>query len=143
MESSEVTFNSSVVSFFNNFVNFNGVATRAEFWWAQLFIWIVEIFGLFLFWTGAMFSFTMNGGSAGVLFYLGLFVMVAASIVFIIPQVSLTVRRLHDAGLSGVWALLLLVPAVSFIFYLIIGFLPSVVEGNQFREVVVVEDVLV
>ena len=47
------------------------------------------------------------------------------SLVVLLPSLGILVRRLHDAGFSGWWALLLLVPAIGFIAVIILACLPS------------------
>ena len=42
----------------------------------------------------------------------------------LLPSLGILVRRLHDAGFSGLWALLLLVPVVGLIVVLILACLP-------------------
>lgn len=50
----------------------------------------------------------------------------------IIPTLALIVRRLHDANLSGLFALLLLIPFFGGIAVFIMMFLPSKPEGSRF-----------
>ncbi len=47
------------------------------------------------------------------------------SLAILIPSLAILVRRLHDAGFSGWWALLLLVPVVGWIAVVILALLPS------------------
>jgi len=47
------------------------------------------------------------------------------SIAIILPSLGILVRRLHDAGFSGWWALLLLVPVLGLIAIIILACLPS------------------
>ncbi|MCR4662579.1 MAG: DUF805 domain-containing protein [Endomicrobiaceae bacterium] len=47
------------------------------------------------------------------------------SIVVLLPALGILVRRLHDAGFSGWWALLLLVPGIGWIAIVILACLPS------------------
>ena len=46
------------------------------------------------------------------------------SLVVLLPSLGILVRRLHDAGFSGWWALLLLVPAIGLIAVIILACLP-------------------
>ena len=43
---------------------------------------------------------------------------------------ALAVKRLHDIGLPGALAVLLLVPAISFLTFLVLAFWPSTQETN-------------
>ena len=47
------------------------------------------------------------------------------SIAMILPGLGILVRRLHDAGFSGWWALLLLVPVIGLIAVIILACLPG------------------
>ncbi len=80
------------------FATISGRATRAEFWWFQLFIYltlfILLIIGFFLGESGGRTFWNLC-----VLFY----------IVMIIPNFCSRIRRLHDGGYSGwylMWGLL-------------------------------------
>ena len=83
-----------------NYVNFEGRATRAEFWWFFLFNLLVGLI-LSLF------------GKAGTTLQ-GIW-----SLAILLPQLGLSARRLHDIGKSG-WLLLLgLIPIVGWVILII------------------------
>ena len=50
----------------------------------------------------------------------------------IVPTLALTVRRLHDAGYSGLFALLLLVPYLGSLIIMIFALLPSSPAGAKY-----------
>lgn len=50
----------------------------------------------------------------------------------IVPTLALTVRRLHDAGYSGLMALLLLVPYLGGLIIMIFALLPSSPAGEKY-----------
>ena len=52
---------------------------------------------------------------------LGLFsaIDISYSVLTLLPQLSITVRRLHDTGRSGYWALLIMMPLIGFIVLII------------------------
>ena len=105
-----VTFGEAIALFFKNYATFRGRSTRAEYWWWQLFAFLV----------GIVLSFMMKFEPAliilSIIFSLGVF----------IPGLALTVRRLHDIGLSG-WVLLLYyVPYILMIGYMVNIFLPAI-----------------
>lgn len=106
----------AVGSVYANMFNFSGRARRAEYWWFFLFVFLMNIAlsGGFAVWmlTQAP-SLLAQGGEAAlealVLQYESL-VLVASAVslalmVFavFIPQLAVTVRRLHDTGRSGWW----------------------------------------
>ena len=78
----------------------SGRATRSEYWWFQLFIALV----------GAILAFSMAiiGGEDFLFGVVGLFYLF-----IIVPSICVLVRRLHDAGFSGWFALLTFVPYIG------------------------------
>jgi uncharacterized membrane protein YhaH (DUF805 family) len=89
----------------DNYANFNGRASRKEFWMFALFY---AIFSVVL--TGIDASF----GTSGVL-------SVLYGLALAIPYIALYVRRLHDTGTSGhmLWILFTVIGAF-WIFYLLV-----------------------
>ena len=73
---------------FRNYLNFKGEATRPEFWWFFLFFHVAYILGVVL-----EIALGLNG-------FIGF-----VSVVVWLPLLSVSVRRMHDAGKSG-WFLL-------------------------------------
>ena len=85
----------------NHYCDFNGLATRKQFWMYELFAFIL---GLILF------GLVQATGSSIVsiiqwIITLGLF----------LPGLGITVRRLHDTGRSGWWVLLAFIPILNII----------------------------
>ncbi|MCQ2238246.1 MAG: DUF805 domain-containing protein [Bacteroidaceae bacterium] len=80
---------------------FSGRATRTEYWFYQLFFWLVSIIIYIL-------AFSMNTDTVGII---ALMFMLA----FILPGLGVAVRRLHDTGRPGAWVLLGLIPFVNFV----------------------------
>ena len=100
-ELSMVNFSDAIKLGFKNKVKFSGRSTRAEFWWFYLFS-ILGFYGLMII-LGAV------AGISGSLVPL-LIGYVAAILIFGIPQLALSSRRLHDAGRSAWWFLIALIP---------------------------------
>lgn len=112
---------------FRNYANFHGRTRRAAYWWFAL------SFNLLLLGSVALFMVLFpqdQGGPEILLAVLGLwfFVLVLGMMV---PLYAITVRRLHDAGLSGWWVLLNFVPilGLAIIFLLL---LPSRPGGERY-----------
>lgn len=106
------------------YAQFNGRASRSEFWWFQLFIVIVSIpLYILSFYAG------YTGSQGLALVSTGLSVMLWLAI--IVPLIAVTVRRLHDTDRSGWWYLLLLVPFAGLI-VLVFMLLPSTPGDNRF-----------
>ncbi len=103
---------------FQNFANFNGRATRREYWMFLLFNILI---GIACFAADIALMATIGIGG------LNLIYMLAA----LIPGISVTVRRLHDTGRSGWWILVGLVPLVGLLL-LVFMCMDSEPGTNQF-----------
>lgn len=102
-----VTFSQAVRLYFQNYTNFKGRATRAEYWWAVLFNVLVNFIA----------SLIQPVGSLLVL-------------ALLIPGLSVGVRRLHDVGKSGLYLLMSFIPLVGAVI-LIVQFCKGSDEDNQ------------
>ncbi len=123
---------------------FSGRASRSEYWWYQLFCFIVAMVctaaGLAL---GALFggaAAMLGGDSALVLgvagFYIGFRIGEVILLFFalgtLVPSIAVAVRRLHDSGRSGWWYLLSFVPFVGGIVLLIFMLLEGQPGENKY-----------
>ena len=90
-------FSDAVQRCFSRYAQFQGRASRPEYWWFWLFVFVVT-------------------AAARIL---GDFVNAITALVMILPLVSVGVRRLHDTGRSGFWLLLGFIPVVGWIVVLI------------------------
>ena len=79
----------------NKYAVFTGRATRSEYWYFVLFLIIVAILSNFI-------SILMGSDLAGLII----------QVIFWIPSLSVSIRRMHDVNKSG-W--FILVPIYSFI----------------------------
>ena len=93
----------------NRYADFNGRATRSEYWYYTLFYIILAII-LSLMDTylvnpilGMTPSEALGGGFAQMAFALAL----------LIPSIAIGVRRLHDINMSGWWLLIGLIPILG------------------------------
>jgi uncharacterized membrane protein YhaH (DUF805 family) len=90
-----------------NYANFDGRSTRKEYWMYILFYALI-LFGLLII------DNLMNNSIIGII--VGLF-----QIVFIIPSLSIAVRRLHDVNKNGWFLLLSFIPLANlYILYLLV-----------------------
>ena len=93
----QVSFIDAVKSFFVHYADFKGRSTRAEYWWVTLFNFLVS---------------TLVTAIIPDLAFLW-------SLAVLVPGIAICVRRLHDAGKSGWYYLLCLIPVVGFILVLV------------------------
>jgi uncharacterized membrane protein YhaH (DUF805 family) len=91
---SMVGFREAISLGFKNCLNFSGRATRAEYWWWQLFALIVLVIMLI---GQAMSDFLGTILSLG---FLGILIL----------SLPISIRRLHDCGKSALWLLITLLP---------------------------------
>ncbi len=104
-----MSFMDSIENVIRNFVNFSDRASRSEYWWFQIFFFVAL--------AAADFIDVMMGDLAEVSYSL------FGTIVFlglIIPNLAVTVRRLHDLGYSGWFILLVFIPCLGSIIGLVI-----------------------
>ena len=93
-----MSFSEAVKSGFDHYTKFDGRASRPAFWWWFLFGIIVSIVANIL---------DVIAGTTiiGVLIGLGL----------LLPNLSVSIRRLHDTDRSGWWILIGLIPVIGWI----------------------------
>ena len=119
-------FGQAISSGFGNLTNFSGRASRSEFWWWMLFVWIVNVI------VGTILNIAVpNDGTNS----MGFFASVAWWIVYIIfflATLGVAVRRLHDTGRSGWWVLLQLICCIGTIILIVFWVQPSQPSDNQY-----------
>jgi uncharacterized membrane protein YhaH (DUF805 family) len=117
---------------FKKYATFKGRASRSEYWWWVLFTFIVYtalvpptlVIGT---------STSPDGGQTPGAGAIPLILLLAAfALGIIVPTLALTVRRLHDAGYSGLLALLMLVPYVGGLVIMIFALMPSSPAGAKY-----------
>ena len=85
-------FVEAIKACFGKYATFEGRARRSEYWYFCLFGFVV---GLVLGWIPVV----------------GMLI----SLAFLLPSISVGVRRLHDVGKSGWWYLLVFVPIANLV----------------------------
>ena len=97
------------------YADFSGRSRRLEFWMFQLFNLIVYcVLGAVMF-SGFPWAALIESGRTGVpasvddisamqpLFWIGLVLLLFYGLAILVPSLAVTVRRLHDRGMSGWW----------------------------------------
>jgi uncharacterized membrane protein YhaH (DUF805 family)/cold shock CspA family protein len=110
-------------------VNFHGRARRKEYWGYCLF-WIL-LFGAGLAITVALDEAAGNFGRRGEWPLFGLGFSAVFVIATFLPGLAITVRRIHDIGLTGWFYLLVLVPSVGWLIILVFALIPSQKRENR------------
>jgi len=122
-----VNFSQAVKSFWSHYATFTGRSRRSEYWFVQLFLVLtniaVAVIDLILM-DGDVDRFIANGG--------GGVVGLVWILVTIVPALAVLVRRLHDIGRSGWWALIGFVPIVGAIVLLVFTVSDSAPGENKY-----------
>ncbi len=119
-----MTFSQAVSSvLLNKYATFSGRARRSEYWWWYLFVTIVFLVASVI---DRAIGFTYSDLTLG-----GGWLATIAAIVFLVPNLAVGVRRLHDTGRSGWWLLIGLVPLIGWIVLLYFFVLDSE-NDNQY-----------
>ena len=92
-----MTFTDSIQVCFKKYADFNGTASRSEFWWFMLFLFVVSC----------------------VLNFVGAVISLAFSLGTLIPSLAAGARRLHDTGRSGWLQLLWFIPLIGWIIVIV------------------------
>ena len=87
----------------NKYAQFDGRATRSEYWYFVLFTTIAYIVAMVI--DGLLAGLTGGMPILTIIIMLGL----------LVPSIAVGIRRLHDIGKSGWWYLLALVPLISLV----------------------------
>jgi uncharacterized membrane protein YhaH (DUF805 family) len=110
----------------DNYANFDGRASRSEYWYFALFNFLIMIFLYIISGIGFFMAASSDDGSAGgIISILASILMVIYGLGTFIPSLAVAVRRLHDIGKSGWWYFILFVPcgigAIWFLILMITG----------------------
>jgi uncharacterized membrane protein YhaH (DUF805 family) len=102
-------FKTAVITCLTKYVDFEGRASKAEFWWFFLFqIIVIVVLSMLLPLLGSL-----------------------ASLALLLPGLGVGVRRLHDIGKSGWWMLIGLIPLIGWLIAIYWAIQPSQTESNN------------
>jgi uncharacterized membrane protein YhaH (DUF805 family) len=102
------------------YADFNGRASRSEFWWFYLAMFV---YGLVVGAGAALFGVESDGIDL---------VVGIALLPVLIPIYAAGARRLHDTGLSGWWQLIGFVPVIGFIALIVLLARAGQPDTNRF-----------
>lgn len=126
-------FIEAVSSVFAGYFRFSGRAPRSEFWWFFLFEMIAISVLVFVDVRMAMGVYAATGSEAAVMAISPFdFMVVYYFVLSFVPRMAVTVRRLHDVGLSGWFYLLYFVPVVGGLVVFFLTLLPSEGVDNTY-----------
>lgn len=119
----------AVKRYYGKFVHFTGRASRSEYWWVALYMFLVYmavlVIGIASLPTGGSEGNDTMAAAFGLLIWL-------IAVAHALPTIALTVRRLHDAGFSGWTYLINLIPGVGSLIILVFTLMPSSPVGIRF-----------
>ena len=100
--------------------DYHSRARRAEFWNFVVVAWLIEVFAVAL--TATMISsavdstaMTVDTNEISTLGWVFVWVTAALWLFFLFPILAVTVRRMHDLGRSGAWAILLFIAPLAIV----------------------------
>ncbi len=92
-----MTFQESVRVCLSKYADFSGRASRSEYWWFFLFVFLASL--------GTSMIHEVLGG--------------IFALATLLPSIAVTARRLHDTNRSGWWQLIYFIPLIGWIVMLV------------------------
>lgn len=117
----QMSFGAAVSTCFRKYATFQGRARRSEYWYWCLFNILVDFVLIAIDYS----AYLVVWGDVGILTTL-------FSLVVLVPNIAVTVRRLHDIGRSGWWYWIYFVPVLGFIVLLVFCVTDSKPEENKY-----------
>lgn len=105
-----------------NYVNFEGRATRKQFWIFSLWIFLFSFVALIIDFIIGTDAFISNYGLVSSIFGLATF----------LPCLAIAIRRLHDIGKNGLWVLINLIPVIGFVILVVLFCKRGDPEENEY-----------
>ncbi|TYC50970.1 DUF805 domain-containing protein [Weissella muntiaci] len=128
--------------FWKNYVNFTGTASRSQYWYAYLWNAIIIALLVAAMLGGALVTGSFSESSAPIPSIIAIVILGLFLIALIIPNLSITIRRLRDGGFHWAFIFLGLIPYVgifgSFVIF-IFTLMPTKVVVRQTEVIKVYE----
>ena len=137
-----MTFIESISTCFKKYATISGRASRAEFWWFQLFLSFISIIVCLIPFVVVLSTISQQSQGTPIpddsfitqfsTMIVFMFLMQMVSLALLVPTICVMVRRLHDVGHSGFEIFFGLIPFVGAIYCLVLFLLPSEKGDNQY-----------
>ena len=114
-----MSFREAISTCFSKFADFSGRATRSEYWKFMIFVYVMEALA------ATIFSVASDGSEISIAYLI-------ISLLFVLPKLSVSVRRLHDIGKSGWFFLISMIPVVGNIIFFIMCLMDSEPRTNKY-----------
>lgn len=128
----KITFGKAVKSGFQHYVSWKGRASRSEYWWWALFVFLVTLPLNILYQVTVQSVMLLGMTDITAVFNWSFWLLVIVGLALFLPWLSILIRRLHDTDRSGGWFWIQLIPTVGAIVILVFTLLPSTPGPNRF-----------
>lgn len=128
----QVGFGEAIKRGFQKYAVFTGRTSRSEFWWWQLFVFIISSAVSSCTMPFIMDDFDPTSGMLPMSWYCTSGLL---NLILFLPNLGMAIRRLHDTGRSGWWVLLNLVCCIGWIFLIVWWCQPSQEQNNKYGPV--------
>lgn len=120
----------AVIRVFSKYATFSGRASRPEFWWWALFVFLLVAVASFLDRLIVLpaLGFSASDQEAGQP------LAMITSLAVLLPNIAVAMRRLHDSNKSGWWLFIALVPILGALVLLYFYVQPSDTERNGYGD---------
>lgn len=126
----KVNFFKAQLLLWKRIFDYKGKSSQREYWFPVI---LQVIFGILVAFNLLLSIICIKWGVAQTIFLILAFLFGIYPVIAIIPGISLTVRRLRDAGKSGWWTILLLIVGIGTLFVMFLCASGSAVGGVAYR----------
>lgn len=117
---------------YRRYADFSGRSQRKEYWMFVLLTLLVTVACMVLMLAGGMALDEAGATSPGILFWVGLVILVVFAVGTIIPSIAVQVRRFHDQDKSGWMVLIGFIPYVGGLIVIIFMCIEGTRGPNRF-----------